>query len=197
MANITPTLETKRLILRPVTLDDAQAAQALFNNWEVVKYMFGAIPWPYPDNGTHEYYAEVVIPKMESGQGLSWAIIEKASPNFIGLLELTPKDETDNRGFWIGQPYWRQGYITEAIVATTDYAFDVLKMPLMRLNNAVPNLGSRRVKEKAGATLVNTVEGDFVAGKFPKEIWELTPEQWRASPMKLAAASPSYRILSR
>ncbi len=190
--DVTPVLETSRLLLRPVTLDDAPAAQALFAHWDIVRYLRDIVPWPYPADGTYTFYRDVLFPNMEAGKSLGWAVIERASGQFAGLLELCPHDDEDNRGFWIGLPFQQKGYVTEAVTATTDYAFDVLGMTKLRLNNAAANIGSHRIKEKAGATLVEITEGEFVAGTLPKEIWELTPDAWRASPMKRAAPNPSY-----
>jgi hypothetical protein len=41
-------LETKRLILRPLRMDDADQTQRLFPYWDVVKFLNAKIPWPYP-----------------------------------------------------------------------------------------------------------------------------------------------------
>ena len=69
--------------------------------------------------------------------------------------------------------------MTEAVTAVNDYAFKVLEMPVMRLGNALPNIGSRKLKEKSGAVLVEVVpDVAFVGGVYPEEVWELTPEEW-------------------
>jgi ribosomal-protein-alanine N-acetyltransferase len=41
-------LETKRLILRPLRMEDADQTQRLFPYWDVVKFLNTTIPWPYP-----------------------------------------------------------------------------------------------------------------------------------------------------
>lgn len=43
-----PTLLTERLILRPLTLDDADGIQQQFPHWAVVRYLNALVPWPYP-----------------------------------------------------------------------------------------------------------------------------------------------------
>lgn len=189
----TPVLETARLLLRPLRIEDAGDGQALFADWDVVKHLDGAhVPWPYPDDGAYSHYSQVTLPKAAAGEWLVWAITVKPAGRFIGVLTLKPDAEDENRGFWLGQAYWGKGFITEAIVATTDYAFDVLTMPHLRLANAAANRASSRVKEKAGATLLGVVDHIFVDGPGAKETWLLTPEAWRASAMKREAADPSY-----
>jgi [ribosomal protein S5]-alanine N-acetyltransferase len=44
----TPTLETPRLILRPLELADATEVQPLFVQWEIVKLLNVRVPWPFP-----------------------------------------------------------------------------------------------------------------------------------------------------
>jgi ribosomal-protein-alanine N-acetyltransferase len=48
---MTPTLETRRLILRPLEIADADEVQILFPHWEIVRYLNNRVPWPYPPDG--------------------------------------------------------------------------------------------------------------------------------------------------
>ena len=50
-----PTLTTARLILRPLEISDADAIQALFPHWEIVKYLANVFPWPYPAEGAQTF----------------------------------------------------------------------------------------------------------------------------------------------
>ncbi|BDI32695.1 hypothetical protein CCAX7_47460 [Capsulimonas corticalis] len=180
---MTPTLNTQRLILRPLRESDAPRIQELFPHWEVVQYMAAVIPWPYPDNGA-QVYMEHALAKNAAGERYSWALTLKAAGDdrLIGVIELMPPNPEDSRGFWIGQPYWKQGYMTEAVAAVNDFAFDVLEMPYLRLNNAEANIGSHRLKEKSGATITKiTDDVPFVSGKLRQIGWTLTQEQWRAN----------------
>jgi len=44
----------------------------------------------------------------------------------------------------------------------------------------VANTASRRISEKQGMRVVDRVERDFVCGRLPAEIWEITADEWRA-----------------
>ena len=68
-----PIFETKRLTLRPVTLDDAPATQRLFPHWEIVRNLGHNIPWPYPEDGALQFYRDVALPAMERGEQWLWA----------------------------------------------------------------------------------------------------------------------------
>jgi ribosomal-protein-alanine N-acetyltransferase len=176
---MTPTLETPRLILRPLELADADQAQVLFPQWEVVRYLTHAVPWPYPQDGAYTFYRDVALPAVERGDEWAWTLRLKHRPDqLIGAISLM-RNEKDNRGFWLGLPWQRQGLVSEASEVITDYWFDVLKFPVMRVSKAVANTGSRRISEKQGMRAVATEERDYVSGRFPAEIWEITAEGWR------------------
>lgn len=178
---MTPILKTPRLTLRPLQPSDAPRIQELFPHWDVVKYMASVIPWPYPDDGASEY-VKYTLAKVASGERYSWALTLKEDGDdlLIGVIELMPANLEDSRGFWIGLPYQKQGYMTEAVAAVNDFAFDVLELPSLRLNNAEPNIGSHRLKEKSGATITKITDDVlFVSGKHRQIGWTLTRDQWR------------------
>jgi [ribosomal protein S5]-alanine N-acetyltransferase len=169
--------------LRPICMDDAPAIQNLFPFWGVVEYLAAVIPWPYPEDGA-EQFLKMLLPEMEAGNRLVWAITRKEDEEsrLMGLIELSPNNPNDSRGFWLGLPYQRQGYMTEAVTAVNDFAFDILGMTEMTLSNAEPNVGSHRLKEKSGAEFLS-YEDDvaFIGGKFRTARWRLTAEMWRAN----------------
>ena len=70
--------------------------------------------------------------------------------------------------------------MSEACEAVTDYWFDVLKFPVLRVPKAIANQASRRISERQGMRIVATEERDFVSGRLPAEIWEITVEEWHA-----------------
>jgi ribosomal-protein-alanine N-acetyltransferase len=85
----------------------------------------------------------------------------------------------NNRGFWMGLPWQGRGLMTEAVIAVTDYWFDVLGFRVLRAPKAVENVGSRRISEKTGMRVVETRESDYVSGTLPTEVWEITADEWR------------------
>jgi ribosomal-protein-alanine N-acetyltransferase len=108
----------------------------------------------------------------------------------IGAISLH-KDEWDNRGYWLGLPWHRQGLMTEAVMTVNDYWFDVLGFRVLRAPKAVANVASRRISEKTGMRVVATHERDYVSGRLMAEIWEITAEEWRE---KRAVLRGGHRI---
>jgi len=70
--------------------------------------------------------------------------------------------------------------MSEASEAVTDYWFDALRFPLLRVSKAIANAGSRRISEKQGMRIVGTEEREYVSGRWPTEIWEITADEWLA-----------------
>lgn len=176
----TPALETPRLLLRPLTLDDAEAIQRLFPQWAIVRYLNAIVPWPFPEGAALAHIRDHALPAMESGAEWHWTLRRKAAPDqIIGRIHLA-RSEGNNRGFWIVPEYGGQGLMTEAVLAVTDYWFDVLGFPVLRAPKAAANRASRRISEKTGMRLVRVLEGDYVSGRLPGELWEITAAEWQA-----------------
>lgn len=176
-----PPLETRRLILQPLTLDDAPQIQRVFPQWEIVRHLGRVVPWPYPPDGALTFIRDIALPAIERGESWSWTIRLRTNPlEIIGSIALRQSPDK-NRGFWLAPAWQRQGLMTEASDAVTDYWFDVLGFPVLRVPKAIANEGSRRISEKAGMRVVATFERDFVCGRLPAELWEITAEQWRNS----------------
>jgi [ribosomal protein S5]-alanine N-acetyltransferase len=173
-------LQTKRLLLQPLKLSDAAQIQILFPQWGIVRYLTAQVPWPFPADGAFKNIRDRALPAIERGEEWHWSLFLKAAPEeLIGRASLYAEDG-DNRGYWLGLPWQQQGLMTEACDAVTDYWFDVLKFPVLRVPKAACNIASRRISEKQGMRMVATTERNYVSGRLPAEIWEITAEGWRA-----------------
>lgn len=177
---MTPTLETRRLLLLPLQLSDAEQAQALFPQWEIVRYLTKTVPWPYPPDGAYQFYRDVVLPAVERGDAWHWTLRLKSDPaRLIGSIALM-RNGSENRGFWLGLPWQGQGLMSEACEIVTDYWFDTLNFAVLRVPKAIANAASRRISEKQGMRMVASEEREYVSGRHPAQIWEITAEEWRA-----------------
>jgi RimJ/RimL family protein N-acetyltransferase len=165
--------------LGPLALSDAEQAQRLFPQWEIVRYLNSRVPWPYPPDGALTFYRDVALPAVERGEAWYWTLRLKSNPGqMIGNISLM-RGESKNRGFWIASAWQGQGLMSEACDAVTDYWFNTLKFPVLRVPKAAANTASRKISEKQGMRLVETVERDYVSGRLATEIWEITAEEWR------------------
>ena len=178
MPNV-PTIQTERLILRELIETDAPSYEKYFADYEVIRHLTNSVPWPYPEGGALSFIQSGVMPQ----QGISkwvWAITLKDDPdNLIGAVELLAIASPSNRGFWLGQPFWGKGYMTEAVFSINNYAFEHLGFERLIFANAVSNKRSARIKEKTGARFIGVEPVQYVDPLLTqRELYELTKEEW-------------------
>ena len=174
-----PPGETKRLILRPLEIGDAEQIQKLFPHWKIVRYLQNIVPWPYPADGARHFCEEIALPQMRRGEAWYWTLRLRSAPQqIIGCINLR-KGEQNHRGFWITSAWQGQGLMSEACAWANDFWFETLGFPVLRVSKAEENVASRRISEKQGMRLVGSSEKDYVCGRLPSEIWEMTAEEWR------------------
>ncbi len=172
---MTPPLETPRLFLRPLELSDAPQIQRIFPRWEIVRHLAARVPWPYPPDGALSFIRDVALPAVARGEAWNWTLRLKSDPaRIIGGIDLRKTDNHDNRGFWLDPAFHRRGLMTEAADAATAFWFDVLHFPVLRTSKAVANVASRRISEKQGMRMIGVTERDYVSGRQPSEVWEIT-----------------------
>jgi [ribosomal protein S5]-alanine N-acetyltransferase len=182
MSAAIPTITTSRLILRPLELADADAVQAVFPQWEIVKFLNEKIPWPYPDDGALTFIRDIALPAMLKGEAWHWSIrLKLAAEQLIGVIGLIDKPD-ENRGFWLDPAWQGRGLMSEASTAVTDYWFETLERPVLRVPKAVANLPSRRISARSAMRMTRTEERDYVSGRLATEVWEITREEWRRRP---------------
>ena len=146
----TPILETERLILRPITLADAQEA---FDNWtsdpDVARYMAYS---------THEN-VEVTkewLRDVEAKQGLptsfDWGFVRKSDGRLIGSGGIYYKENSGmfELGYNIMKDCWHQGYTTEAAREMVRFAVEELGQTQLGCNHVVENVNSGKVMMKVG-----------------------------------------------
>ena len=143
-------LETERLRLRPARLDDAAWIEPLVSEHEVSRHTT-RVPYPYPAGEA----AQFVVRSLENlahGTSLSLAIEDKKSDRPMGFIALG-LDAIRNEGelgYWLGQPYWGQGYMSEAVRAVTECGLSRLNLSRVHARVFTGNPASMQVLRKAG-----------------------------------------------
>lgn len=146
-----PTLTTQRLVLRPFTRADVATVVALVGDRAVAENTL-SIPHPYT-----EVDAEAWISQQQAdwaaNKALNFAITQPDGTlcGSVGL-SLYPAYNMAELGYWIGRPYWSQGYATEAAAALIDFGFSTLGLNRINAVHFGDNPASGRVMEKLGMT---------------------------------------------
>jgi RimJ/RimL family protein N-acetyltransferase len=140
-----PALETERLCLRALQRADAAAVARLANDRRVVENT-ASMPHPYTLADAEDF-----LRRVESSPGEIAFAITLNDGTLIGGCGLK-RDHNDatELGYWLGVPYWGQGFATEAARALIDHAFGDLGLDRLEADARVSNPASRRVLEKCG-----------------------------------------------
>ena len=145
-----PRIKTKRLLLRPFALADAKEVQRLAGDRDIASTT-AAIPHPY-DDGVAEQWIAMHQQRFEEGTWLNLAITHDPDDTLVGALGLRLEPEHDRAeiGYWIGKPYWGQGYATEAARALVEYGFERLGLHRIYAYHFTRNPASGKVLQKIG-----------------------------------------------
>lgn len=167
-------LETKRLLLRRLEIDDLEPLFKLYSDPEIRKYFPEGVLSFEDTKEELEWFLNGHPRHPELGL---WATIHKPSGKFIGRCGLLPwkidgQDEVEI-AYLIDKDFWNQGLATEAAQAIREYAFT--KLGLSRLICLIDpdNLASQRIAEKTGMTVERRVDG-IDGDNFPTLIYSMT-----------------------
>lgn len=147
-----PTLSTERLIVRPFTLADAPRVQELASARELAATTAN-IPHPYAD-GMAEAWISTHADNFAQQRGVSFALTLRSDGMLCGAVGvmLTMAHRHGELGYWIGLPFWNQGYATEAAQAIVSYAFQAFDLHRIFARHMASNPASGRVMQKIGMT---------------------------------------------
>ncbi len=146
-----PVIETGRLLLRPFTAGDAGDVQKLAGRREVAETT-SYIPHPYEDGMAEAWIASHAVAWADRTR-ISYAITVKDSGQLIGAVSLSQIDrEKAELGYWIGLPYWGNGYCTEAAAELLKRAPLEFGISNIRAVHLSANPASGRVLQKLGLT---------------------------------------------
>jgi RimJ/RimL family protein N-acetyltransferase len=138
-----PVLQTERLTLRVPYRADVRAMALLAGDRRVAENTT-RIPHPYCAENAEQFIAAV------NGQDGEATFVIALGGELIGVCGVELREGVAEIGYWLGVPYWGQGYATEAVRAVIDHAFGELGHETLAAGARVNNPASRRVLEKCG-----------------------------------------------
>lgn len=169
-----PRLETARLVLRALRPEDAGWIERLAGDWEVARYT-ARIPHPYPPGAAASFLAS-----LETSGELVFAIERRAERDMIGMIGLERAGDEAEFGYWIGRPFWKQGYAGEALGALVDHAFRKLGVARVVAAAMPENPVSIRVQERHGFRFARSgeIEAPARGGRMRVEFRTLDRAAW-------------------
>jgi ribosomal-protein-alanine N-acetyltransferase len=163
-----PNLKTKRLVLKQINANDAEAILALRSNDEVMKY----IPRPYLK--TKEDALELIAmfdDKIENGIGINWGIYFLDQPEkllgIIGHYRIKPEHYRAEVGYMLFPDHKGKGIVSEALKKVVEYGFNEMKLHSIEAILDPENKGSEKVLLKNGFIKeAHLIENEYYEGRF-------------------------------
>ncbi|MBM7587258.1 ribosomal-protein-alanine N-acetyltransferase [Bacillus pakistanensis] len=162
-----PVLETERLILREVKVEDASDMHMYLADKEVVKYM-GLEPFQTVDDVWDEikWYNSI----YEEDTGIRWGITLKDVGKVIGscgFLNRIPKHYRAEIGFELSKDYWGKGMASEALEAVVKFGYHHYQLERIEALIEPGNLPSQKLVERQGFIKEGLLRHyEFTCGKF-------------------------------
>jgi [ribosomal protein S5]-alanine N-acetyltransferase len=137
-------IRTQRLLLRPPRLADAARVSLLAGDYDIAS-MTGTLPHPYSEQMAAAWIADA----LQGEEGVVFMIERDGTLiGCTGYRAFGP--DYAELGYWIGKPYWGQGYATEAACAVIAHAFDTDGFDYLKVGHFSDNPASERVILKLG-----------------------------------------------
>lgn len=146
-------IETPRLILRKITIDDYLSISKILQDIEVMY----AWEHAFSDKEVTDWINENIMRYDRDGYSY-WAVIEKSIEKLVGVCGIIA-ESADNEnyigiGYIFDKAFWHQGFAFESANACKNYAFGNLNISKLTAQIRPENLTSRNVAEKLGMSVI-------------------------------------------
>lgn len=161
-----PVIETDRLVLRELRLDDDRALHPLFADAEMMRF------WGAPHESLERTTAMIhrIIEAYRAGTGIEWAVTLKPTGEVIGKVchhRLMKEHFRSEIGYILAKAQWGHGLVHEALRAIIAFGFDAMKLHSIEAQLDPKNTRSARVLERLGFVKeAHLTENYVVHGEF-------------------------------
>ncbi len=157
------------ITLRPWKLQDIDSLVKYANNAAIAKFMTDQFPHPY----TYDVGMAFIEFAVSTTSSKIFAI--DINGEAVGGIGIHPQKDIQRKnaelGYWLAEPFWGRGIITNAIVQITGPAFQTLDIDRIFARPFGTNKGSQKALEKAGFILEGRFEKTyFKNGEYEDEL---------------------------
>ncbi|SRR5579875_771327 len=176
-----PELTTKRLQLRQLRPDDAEALLVIRSDPQV-RAAYGREP--YQTLAESQAFIQMIQATYAQRDGFFWAITRDADDTMIGsctFWNFGDEYRYGEVGYELGRAHWGQGITTEAVAAIVAYGFTELDLHRIEANPLASNTASKRLLLRLGFTHEGTLrERAYFQGHYDdQEYYGLLASEWR------------------
>lgn len=157
-----PTIETERLILDRLTVDDKADLFAIFSDADVIEH-YDVERFTSVDEA--ERLVAYFDARFDSDTGIRWAIRDQKNGELLGTCGYTNWNEFDHSaviGYELSKQFWGKGYAYEAVKAIIDHIFDdQFHFYVNRIEALIlpSNINSEKLVRKLGFSFEGTLRG--------------------------------------
>lgn len=163
-----PFLNNKYLI-RDFEISDVNSLVKYANNYEIFRWVKDNFPFPYKTQNAEQW----ITLSKNSNDGLNYAIANKNEA--IGGIGVKFKDDVYRFsweiGYWLGEPFWGKGIMTEAVKAFSFYLFKTYHIKSLIAQVYEGNYSSMNVLKKAGFKLDGIIRKAVFKEKIFKDLY--------------------------
>lgn len=180
MVEAFPELETKRLVLREMQPDDAEALFRVLSDAEVMRYYDGL-----PFTTMEQSYQSIARHhrRFEQEEGIRWGITLKGENIVIGNCGFAwdMQHRSATLVYVLSRSYWRLGIMTEALQAVLEFGFDTMHMHRIEANVVVNNIASVRSLQKFAFQEEGVLRERFFVNEhfYDEKIFSLLEDEFR------------------
>ena len=149
-------------VIRPWEMEDAQALPALLSNPNILKNLRDGIPYPY----TQKDAVAFITAMCTADAGKTFAFAITVDGKVVGSISAFRQEnihrQTAELGYYLAEPYWGQGIMTEAVRQLCADLFARTDLIRIFAEPFAYNTASRRVLEKAGFQLEGILKKNAV-----------------------------------
>ncbi|MEI7668156.1 MAG: GNAT family N-acetyltransferase [Erysipelotrichaceae bacterium] len=160
-----PTIETERLIIRPIRIEDAVDMYAYASDAENTRFVWFDLHKSLEDS--QKVIQELFLSRVSRGIPEAYVLELKSNHQMIGTCDVHTVrfNDVGELGYIINKQYWNQGYTTEAILAIIPVLFHHCGFRRLEIQHDILNIASQRIVEKAGFIY----EGTYRQRKIEKD----------------------------
>lgn len=162
-----PTLETERLVLRAMTLADAEDMFTYASDPDVARYVTWSAHCTLEDSLG---FLRFVEQRYAAGDAYDWGLILKETNRLIGTcgyVNWLKNHHVGEIGYALGSAYWGKGLVTEAARRVIEFGFNEMGLNRIEARCKPINIGSERVMQKIGMHFEGVARQKmFVKGEY-------------------------------
>jgi len=143
---MTPLIETERLRLRAPGIGDAKRIAEFLNNFAVSGNL-SVVPHPYTLDDANQWLGRWRADSMPANTQF---VIELKKEGAIGVVGFREKDKNAQVGYWLGEPFWNRGIMSEALKAVIGWYFNNTKADIVTSGVFHFNMASLAIQQKLG-----------------------------------------------